>query len=265
MPVGKQGRCGSAAFRGSTEVAQISSSVRAGMLAVTEGGPQATPNAGHTQGGEALVNGITSSTALWYASRATGVVALLLLTAVMVLGIVVNRQGRLPGLPRFGATSLHRSVSLLAVVFVAVHVATAIADPFVSIGILAAVVPFVSHYEGFWLGLGAVSLDLMAALIVTSLVRGRIGRRTWRVVHWLAYLTWPVAFAHSIGSATDMQGGLLLYLGIGCAVAVAAAVAWRVTAARRAVPPAQRAARVLAAASASRRLDRDRHAGAGAR
>ena len=67
-----------------------------------------------------------NSTALWYASRATGVVALLLLTAVMVLGILVNRQGRLPGLPRFGATSLHRSVSLLAAVFVAVHVATAV-------------------------------------------------------------------------------------------------------------------------------------------
>jgi len=208
------------------------------------------------------VNGITSSTALWYTSRATGVVALLLLTAVMVLGILVNRQGRLPGLPRFGATSLHRSVSLLAVAFVAVHVATAILDPFVSIGIVASVVPFVSHYEAFWLGLGAISLDLMAALIVTSLLRGRIGRRTWRVVHWLAYLTWPVAFAHSIGSATDMQRGGLLYLGVACAVAVAAALVWRLTAARRAVPPAQRPARVLAEATASRRLERDRRAGA---
>src|SRR5437763_14537482 len=70
------------------------------------------------------VNGISASTALWYASRATGVVALLLLTAVMVLGILVNRQGRLPGLPRFGATSLHRSVSLMAVAFIAMHVIT---------------------------------------------------------------------------------------------------------------------------------------------
>jgi methionine sulfoxide reductase heme-binding subunit len=194
------------------------------------------------------VNGITSSTALWYASRATGVVALLLLTAVMVLGILVSRQGRLPGLPRFGATSLHRSVSLLAVAFVAAHVATAIADPYVTIGIAASVVPFVSHYEAFWLGLGAVSLDLMGALIVTSLLRGRMGRRTWRVVHWLAYLTWPVAFAHSIGSSKDMQQGGLLCLGIACALAVALALAWRVTRALRAAPPSQRAAQVLAAA-----------------
>ena len=151
------------------------------------------------------MNGITSTTALWYASRATGVVSLLLLSLVMILGLVVNRQGRLPGLPRFGVTSLHRSVSLLAVVFVAVHVITAIADPFVTIRIAAVVIPFTSRYEPFWLGLGAVSLDLIIALIVTSLARARIGRRTWRGLHWLAYASWPVAFAHSIGSSTDLQ------------------------------------------------------------
>ena len=74
------------------------------------------------------MNGITGSTALWYASRATGVVSLLLLTAVVLLGVLVNRQGRLPGLPRFVVTGLHRSISLLSVAFVAVHVITAIAD-----------------------------------------------------------------------------------------------------------------------------------------
>lgn len=216
------------------------------------------------------MDGITSSTALWYASRATGVVALLLLTAVMLLGILVNRQGRLPGLPRFGATSLHRSVSLLAVAFVAVHVATAIADPFVTIGILASVVPFVSPYEPLWLGLGAVSLDVMLALIVTSLLRARIGRRTWRAVHWLAYVSWPVAFAHSIGSSTDMQRGWLLYLGIASAAAVAAALAWRVARARRATPPALRTIRVLTSpdpdSSSDRRFhDDQRRAQAGAR
>ena len=109
------------------------------------------------------MGGVISSADLWFASRATGIVALVLLTGVMVLGITVNRHGRLPGLPRFAVTSLHRAVSLLAVTFVAVHIATAIADPFVTIGIAASVVPFVSHYQPFWLGLGAVSIDLMLA------------------------------------------------------------------------------------------------------
>jgi sulfoxide reductase heme-binding subunit YedZ len=184
---------------------------------------------------------------LWYASRATGVVALVLLTLVLVLGVAVNRQGRLPGLPRFAATSLHRSVALLAVTFVAVHVGTAIADPFVSIGIAAAVVPFVSPYQPFWLGVGAVSVDLMLALIVTSLLRARIGRRTWRGVHWLAYACWPTAAAHSIASGTDLRHGWLLDLGAGCVAAVAAALAWRRRRTLHDAPPAQRAGPVLAA------------------
>src|SRR6266516_845355 len=120
---------------------------------------------------------ITGSTALWYASRATGVVSLLLLSLVVMLGILVNRQGRLSGLPAFAVTGLHRSPPLLSVLFIAGHVATAVHDPYVSIGLAAAVIPFASPYEPFWLGLGAVSLDLIAALILASLVRGRISRR----------------------------------------------------------------------------------------
>jgi methionine sulfoxide reductase heme-binding subunit len=178
---------------------------------------------------------VTASTALWYVSRATGVVALVLLTCVVVLGIMVRRRRVLPGLPRYGTWSLHRSLSLFAVAFVALHVISAIADPYVTIGIAAAVIPFTSQYETLWLGLGAVSLDLVAALVVTSLLRARIGRRTWRAVHWLSYAAWPVALAHSFGSSSDLQHGWLMWLGIGCAAAVTAAAAWRLAgaAARR--------------------------------
>jgi len=190
--------------------------------------------------------GATSSTALWYASRATGVIALVLLTAVLVLGILVTRKRSLPGLPRFGTAGLHRNLSLLAVLFVVVHVITAIADPYVTIGIAAAVIPFTSPYETFWLGLGAASLDLMAALIVTSLLRARIGRRTWRAVHWLSYAAWPVALAHSFGSSSDMQHGWLMWLGIACAALVAAAGAGRLIAALVRPRPEQLPALMLA-------------------
>jgi methionine sulfoxide reductase heme-binding subunit len=211
--------------------------------------------------------GVTSSTALWYASRATGVIALVLLTAGLLLGILVTRKRSLPGLPRFGTAGLHRNLSLLAVLFVAVHVITALADPYVTIGIAATVIPFTSPYETFWLGLGAVSLDLMAALIVTSLLRARIGRRTWRAVHWLSYATWPVALAHSFGSSTDMQRGWLLWLGIACTAAVAAAATWRVVAALARPQPAQLPALMLAQVEDAPAPDQARrsHAGAGAR
>jgi sulfoxide reductase heme-binding subunit YedZ len=211
--------------------------------------------------------GVTSSAVLWYASRATGVIALVLLTAVLVLGIMVTRQRSLPGLPRFGTAGLHRNLSLLAVIFVALHVITAIADPYVTIGIAATVIPFTSPYETFWLGLGAASLDLMAALIVTSLLRARIGRRTWRAVHWLSYAAWPVALAHSFGSSTDMQRGWLMWLGIACAAAVAAAVTVRVVAAHARPKPAQLPALMLAQFehAAAPEQTRRSHAGAGAR
>ena len=189
---------------------------------------------------------MSGSTVFWYASRATGIVALLLLTAVLVLGILVNRQGRLPGLPRFAVTSLHRNMSLLAVAFIAVHVLTAVADTFVSIPVASGVIPFASGYERFWLGLGAISFDLMLAMIITSLVRGRLNRNLWRAIHLLAYLSWPVAFAHSIGSSKDLQQGWLLDLSIACAVIVAAAILWRLASAARQLPRAARVPAILA-------------------
>jgi sulfoxide reductase heme-binding subunit YedZ len=189
---------------------------------------------------------MTSSTAFWYASRATGIVALLLLTAVLVLGMLVNRQGRLPGLPRFAVTDLHRNLSLLSVAFIAVHVLTAVLDTYVSIPLTSAVVPFASGYERFWLGLGAISIDLMLAMIVTSLARGRMNRILWRAIHLLAYLCWPVAFAHSIGASKDLQQGWLLGMAVGCAIVAGAAVAWRLAGAARQVPRAARVAHVFA-------------------
>src|SRR6202451_642887 len=188
---------------------------------------------------------MSGTTAFWYASRATGIVALLLLTAVLVLGILVNRQGRLPGLPRFAVTSLHRNISLLAVAFVAVHVLTAVLDTYVSIPLASAVIPFDSGYERLWLGLGAISFDLLLAMIINSLLRGRINRILWRAIHLLAYLSWPIAFAHSIGASKDLQQGWLLYLSIGCAVLVAGAVIFRLARAAREVPRAARVANVF--------------------
>lgn len=179
------------------------------------------------------MSGVSSSTALWYTSRATGVVSLVLLSAVLALGVLVNRQGRLPGLPRFAATSLHRSLSLLAVVFVGVHVLSAVADSYVSIRLAAVVLPGASAYEPLWMGLGAVTFDLMLAVVVTSLLRRHLPRAVWRAVHWLTYASWVVAVAHGFGADSDLRGGALLAVGIGCLVLVAGAVGWRVVAALR--------------------------------
>ena len=193
------------------------------------------------------MSGINTSTALWYTSRATGVVALLLMTAVVLLGLLVTRQGRLPGLPGFAVTGLHRNLSLIAVVFVGLHVLTAIADGYVHIPLTSAVVPLASPYERLWLGLGAVSLDLSIAVIVTSLLRRHLSRRVWRAVHLLAYANWPIAWLHSITAATDVRHGMLFLLAVSSAAVVVAGSGWRLAAAARDVPRAERVGQLMSA------------------
>jgi predicted ferric reductase len=186
------------------------------------------------------MSGIDSSTALWYASRSTGLVTLVLLSAVVVLGILVSRQGRLPGLPGFAVTGLHRNLSLLAVAFTAIHVLTAVVDGYVSIPLTATVVPFVSGYERFALGLGTIAFDLMIAVIVTSLLRRHMNPKVWRAIHWLAYLSWPVAVVHSILASDDLRGGWELVVTIICIAAVGVAAGWRLVTAARRTPRAER-------------------------
>jgi predicted ferric reductase len=191
-------------------------------------------------------NDFHSTLALWYMSRATGVVSLVLMSLTVIIGLLVNRQGRLPGLPAFAVLGLHRYLSLLSITFIAVHIATAVLDSFVNISVAAAVIPFVSVYEPLWLGLGAVAFDLMIAIIVTSLLRAHIGRRTWRAVHWLAYGSWPVAVVHSIYSSQDMQRGPLLGVALACILAVLIAVVWRAARALAATPRARRVPELMA-------------------
>jgi DMSO/TMAO reductase YedYZ heme-binding membrane subunit len=163
-------------------------------------------------------------TTLWYLSRGTGVVSLLLLTASLVLGVAGSLRAR----PRVLLAGLHRNLSLLAVAFVTAHVLTTVLDGYAPIGFKDAIVPFLSPYRPVWLGLGTVAFDLLLALVATSLLRARIGLRGWRAVHWLAYLSWPVAVMHGLGTGTDERAGWLLVLTAVCAVAVAAATMLRV-------------------------------------
>lgn len=165
--------------------------------------------------------------ALWYLSRGTGVVSLGLLTIVVVLGVLTRGNVRAPVLPRFVVSTLHRNAALMAVGFLGVHILTAVADPYAPIRLVDAVVPFISAYRPVWLGLGALALDLLAAIVLTSLLRRRIGPRSWRAVHLLAYAAWPVALVHGLGTGTDTRQSWMLTLTLASVAAVVVAVLWR--------------------------------------
>jgi methionine sulfoxide reductase heme-binding subunit len=166
-------------------------------------------------------------TALWDLGRASGVVSLVLLTIVVALGIVTRSGRPLPGLPRFAVSAVHRSASLLAVVFLVVHVVTLTFDPQSQLRWIDAVIPFGSNFKPLWTGLGALSLDLIVALVVTSLLRRRIGRRVWRAIHWTAYATWPFAVLHTIGAGTDFHRAWLEWILVSCGSVIVAIVGWR--------------------------------------
>ena len=168
----------------------------------------------------------------WYLTRGSGVVALLLLTASVVLGVAGVTRWESRRWPRFVVEGIHRNVSLVVVIFLVIHVSTSVLDGFVPIGWLDTVVPFTAGYRPVWVGLGALAVDCLLAITISSLLRVRIGPQTWRAIHWLAYACWPIAFVHGLGTGTDAPETWMLALDALALGAVFAAVLWRIAARR---------------------------------
>ncbi len=167
------------------------------------------------------------STAMWYLTRATGLVALVLLSATLVLGLVSSVGWTSERWPRFLSQSVHRNLSLFCLVLVGVHIVSTVGDGYVPITLGDAVFPFLTPYRPLWVGLGALAFDMMLAVAITSALRRRIGVRAWRGVHWLAYACWPIAVAHGLGSGTDPRLPLATAIFVLCSLSVGAAVVWR--------------------------------------
>jgi len=186
--------------------------------------------------------------AYWYLTRASGTVALILLTAAVALGVIDVRRFNAPGWPRFVIDALHRNVALLAMVFLVLHILTAVLDSFASIRLIDAIIPFVGSYRPFWLGLGAAAFDLLLAIIVTSLLRGRIGLVGWRAVHWATYASWPIAVLHTVGTGSDIKSAWMLLVVFGCLAVTLGAVGVRAVGALQTSPAHARAALGVTAA-----------------
>ena len=168
--------------------------------------------------------------ALWALGRGTGVVALLLLTASIVLGILTRSGRPMLKLPRFGVALVHRNAALLATIFVAIHVITLFFDTDAQLKVVDFVVPFVGSYRPFWLGLGTLAVDLLIAIVATALLRKRLGARVFKGIHLATYGLWPIALFHTIGTGTDAATPWLIGAMVVCCAAVVGAVGWRASA-----------------------------------
>ena len=171
--------------------------------------------------------------ALWYLTRGSGIVSLILLTVAVVIGILTVSRVTSRKWPRFAVESLHKNLSLLSTVFVVVHIASSVLDGYVSIRWLDAIVPFGAAYKPMWLGLGALSLDVFLAIAITSLLRAKLGYRAWRSVHWLAYGCWGLALIHGLGIGSDRNQPWMIAINVAAIASVSAATLWRLSLARR--------------------------------
>ena len=186
---------------------------------------------------------------LWYATRGSAIVSQVMFTVVVILGILTATRWHRPSWPAFLTVDVHRTLALTSLIFLAIHIVTAVIDPFTSLGWAAVLIPFSASYRQAFLGLGAVAMYLLVALIATSLLRDRIGLRTWRLIHWTAYAFWPVAILHGIGTGSDSAAAWMQAINGVCIAAVGGAVIWRVAEAVR---------RPAMAAAVPARIDTDR-------
>lgn len=90
--------------------------------------------------------------------------------------------------------------------------------------------PFLGTYRPLWQGLGTVAFDLLIVVIVTSLLRHRLGLRVFRALHWTTYLLWPIALAHALGNGTDTGDLWFQVISACCALMVAVVLVWRLRA-----------------------------------
>jgi methionine sulfoxide reductase heme-binding subunit len=182
---------------------------------------------------------------VWYLMRGSGLVALVLLSMTLALGVVGVRRWRSARWPRLLTAGLHRNVALLSVCFLAVHIITALLDTWIGLSWIGFFVPFTSTYRAIWVGLGVLAFDLLLAVVATSLLRRHLSFGAWRAVHWCTWALWPLAFFHAVGSGTDTGSpvGLVVCASSAALVALAALWRWR----QPATGPARR---TVAAASA---------------
>jgi predicted ferric reductase len=163
----------------------------------------------------------------WYTTRATGLVALVLFTIVVCLGTFVSNRVGGSAVGRFELNELHRSISMVAMAFLVLHIVTTVVDSYVPTGWLSAIVPMTSSYKRWDVAIGAVAFDLMLAVWASSLMKARIANSSWRFIHWFSWLAFVAAIVHSFLIGTDARSGIGLAVVTACAFAVVVTAIWR--------------------------------------
>lgn len=172
---------------------------------------------------------LTSSPLDWYAARAGGVLAYVLLSTVVVFGLGMSGKQTLKRWPRFAIEDVHRFLGILTGTFIVTHIVAIAIDAYLPFSLVSLFVPLLSKYRAVWVALGIVAAELLLALAVANHYRDRgLAYQVWRKTHYLNFVVWTAATLHGLGSGTDRSAVWMLAI---YAVAIAAVVGltvWRV-------------------------------------
>jgi sulfoxide reductase heme-binding subunit YedZ len=201
----------------------------------------------------------------WLASRASGIVAMLLLTYTMLVGLMMGGKlvQRLAGRPGKGALAIkrlletHEYASLAALIAIGVHGATLLGDAYLHPSVSQLAVPFNGEYRNFYTGLGILGGYLSAALGLSFYLRSHIGVARWKKLHRFTLVAYALALAHTLGAGTDAASQWFNIPLIASAVLVGFTFVWRASGlgSTRAAGAKRRAQQGRAA---SRRPERER-------
>ncbi len=181
---------------------------------------------GRRDAGGGLVH-LTSSPAIWYAARASGVAAYVVLSLVVCVGLTLGGKAQSRRWPRFSVEDIHRFGGLLVGSLIGIHVLTIAADSFVPFSVVQLVVPFTSAYRPLWTGLGIAASELLLALAITNHYRRRLPYGFWRKAHYLNFAIWTLASIHGLMAGTDRGAAWLAILYGVSVAAVLVLVLWR--------------------------------------
>ena len=196
----------------------------------------------------AAVAASSSPSWYWYATRGLGATTLIVLTGTVVFGIATAKRSIGEATPAFVVADMHRNLSLLAVLLLAAHIITTVLDPFAHISVRDVLIPVGAAYRPVWLGLGVAAMWVLVGVAASSLSRRRIGPRVWRLIHWAAYASWPLAVIHGLGTGSDARASWMIALVASCVAAVFFALALRVGRGRLVTLPIRAAAAIVVVA-----------------
>ncbi len=179
---------------------------------------------------------LTSSPIDWYAARAGGVVAYVLLSTNVAIGLLMTGKKSMKHWPRFALEDVHRFGGILVGTFLVVHITAVAIDAYLPFSLTALIVPLVASYRPIWTALGIVAAELLLALAFTNHYRNvQISYRFWRRAHFVNFVVWGAATLHGLGSGTDRNAPWLLAIDAVAVATVCALTTWRVL--RRWHPP----------------------------